>query len=34
MIFVVIFLEQTELRVKQKQQLTLDYWRKNVDRLL
>ncbi|MCK6387399.1 MAG: virulence RhuM family protein, partial [Zoogloea sp.] len=31
---VVIFLEQAELRVKQKQQLTLDYWRKNVDRLL
>ena len=30
---VVIFLEQAELRVKQ-QQLTLDYWRKNVDRLL
>ena len=31
---VVIFLEQAELRVKQQQQLTLDYWRKNVDRLL
>lgn len=31
---VVIFLEQAELRAKQKQQLTLDYWRKNVDRLL
>lgn len=31
---VVIFLEQAELRVKQKQRLTLDYWRKNVDRLL
>lgn len=28
----VIFPEQAELRVKQ--QLTLDYWRKNVDRLL
>ena len=27
---VVIFLEQAELRVKQKQQLTLDYWRQNV----
>lgn len=31
---VVIFLEQAELRVKQKQQLTLDYWPKNVGRLL
>jgi hypothetical protein len=31
---VVIFLEQAELRVKQRQQLTLDYWRNNVDRLL
>lgn len=31
---VVIFLEQTELRVKQKQQLTLDYWCQNVDGLL
>ena len=31
---VVIFLEQAELRAKQKQQLTLDYWRNNVDRLL
>ena len=31
---VVIFLEQAELRVRQKQQLTLDYWRNNVDRLL
>lgn len=31
---VVIFLEQAELRVKQRQQLTLDYWCNNVDRLL
>lgn len=31
---VVIFLEQAELRVKERKQLTLDYWRKNVDRLL
>ena len=31
---VVIFLEQAELRVKDRQQLTLDYWRSNVDRLL
>lgn len=31
---VVIFLEQAELRVKQKKQLTLDYWRQNVDKLL
>lgn len=31
---VVIFLEQAELRARQKQQLTLDYWRNNVDRLL
>jgi len=31
---VVIFLEQAELRAKQKQDLTLDYWRDNVDRML
>lgn len=31
---VVIFLEQAELRAKQRQELTLDYWRNNVDRLL
>jgi hypothetical protein len=31
---VVIFLEQAELRVKERKQLTLDYWRSNVDRLL
>lgn len=31
---VVIFLEQAELRAKDRQQLTLDYWRHNVDRLL
>ena len=31
---VVIFLEQAELRAKDRQQLTLDYWRQNVDRLL
>jgi hypothetical protein len=31
---VVIFLEQAELRVKERQSLTLDYWRQNVDRLL
>ncbi|WP_309380626.1 virulence RhuM family protein [Cerasicoccus frondis] len=31
---VVIFLEQAELRAKQRQDLTLDYWRRNVDRLL
>jgi hypothetical protein len=31
---VVIFLEQAELRVKQRKDLTLDYWRKNVDDLL
>ena len=31
---VVIFLEQAELRIKDRQQLTLDYWRQNVDRLL
>lgn len=31
---VVIFLEQAELRAKDRQPLTLDYWRKNVDRLL
>ena len=31
---VVIFLEQAELRAKQKQDLTLDYWRSSVDRML
>ncbi len=31
---VVIFLEQAELRVKERKDLTLDYWRANVDRLL
>ena len=31
---VVIFLEQAELRAKERKQLTLDYWRTNVDRLL
>jgi hypothetical protein len=31
---VVIFLEQAELRVKERKQLTLDFWRGNVDRLL
>ncbi len=31
---VVIFLEQAELRAQQRQDLTLDYWRKNIDRML
>lgn len=31
---VVIFLEQAELRVKQRKDLTLDYWRSNVDDML
>ena len=31
---VVIFLEQAELRVKTRKDLTLDYWRRNVDDLL
>ena len=31
---VVIFLEQAELRAKERKELTLDYWRTNVDRLL
>ncbi len=31
---VVIFLEQAELRTKKRKDLTLDYWRSNVDRLL
>ncbi len=31
---VVIFLEQAELRAIERQPLTLDYWRSNVDRLL
>lgn len=31
---VVIFLEQAELRAKARKELTLNYWRQNVDRLL
>lgn len=31
---VTVFLEQAELRVKERKQLTLDYWRSNVDRML
>jgi hypothetical protein len=31
---VVIFLETAELRAQERKQLTLDYWRQNVDRLL
>ena len=31
---VVIFLEQAELRVKQQKELTLEFWRNNVDRML
>lgn len=31
---VVIFLEQAELRVKQQQNLNLDFWRNNVDKML
>ena len=31
---VVIFLEQAELRVKQQKNLTLDFWRTGVDRML
>ncbi|MBN8625691.1 MAG: virulence RhuM family protein, partial [Planctomycetes bacterium] len=31
---VAIFLEQAELRVKQRKDLTLDFWRDNVDRML
>lgn len=31
---VVIFLEQAELSAMKREQLTLDYWRQNVDRLL
>lgn len=31
---VVIFLEQAELRVKQQQGLSLDFWRNNVDKML
>lgn len=31
---VVIFLEQAELRAKERKELTLNYWRANVDRLL
>jgi len=31
---VIIFLEQAELRVKQQKDLTLDFWRNSVDRML
>lgn len=31
---VVIFLEQAELRVKERKDLTLDFWRDNVDKML
>lgn len=31
---VVIFLEQAELRIKNQKELTLDFWRNNVDRML
>jgi hypothetical protein len=31
---VVIFLEQADLRVKQRKDLTLDFWRGNVDKML
>ncbi len=31
---VVIFLEQAELRVRERKQLTLTYWWENVDRML
>lgn len=31
---VVIFLEQAELRLKQHKELTLDFWRSNVDKML
>lgn len=31
---VVIFLEQAELRARERKELTLAYWRSNVDRLL
>lgn len=31
---VVIFLEQAELRVKQRQDLTLNFWRNNLDKML
>lgn len=31
---IIIFLEQAELRVKERKQLTIEYWRTNVDRML
>lgn len=31
---VAIFLEQAELRIKQQKELTLDFWRNNVDKML
>lgn len=29
-----IFLEQAKLRIKQQKELTLDFWRNNIDRML
>ena len=32
--FVVVFLETAELRAKNKQDITMDFWRENVDRII
>lgn len=32
--FVVVFLETAELRVKNRQDITMDFWRENIDRII
>jgi hypothetical protein len=32
--FVVVFLETAELRAKNRQDITMDFWRDNVDKIL
>ena len=32
--FVVVFLETAELRAKNKQDITMDFWRENIDRII
>jgi len=32
--FVVVFLETAELRAKNRQDITMDFWRENIDRII
>lgn len=32
--FVVVFLETAELRAKNRQDITMDFWRENIDRMI